>query len=655
MATLMPVASSEVSEGKVTLVNLLDRGKTQSSSQLQATRRKRHAAFRGTTLLLLLPVLTVVATTVACFRGGRLALSWKPGLGRRSLSEVEREEEEDDSTLSMLVSECLELQEELGYALPESPLPEKDVAISRIVASMEQLEEYLEPDRSPEEVATAHLFHPLHTSGTSAHILKELTSTASDIYKQDEAHTSFPDLLPAPPAQSSSSAKTITAASFHFESGSISDEQVGCSTAGRGDKRGRHDSGAAAQSKRQKSRSVKTKRGPKEPSRRWRGPERAPGKIRAESSWSDEVHASASTESSATQPAGASELSVSAASLSPSSPNDFFEFLKAPPESLPSSPESSPDKWAAPPPPVSQTSSSLLPPIVHPYYRLPGVEAGAKPRAVNEAFVFTPNNYSHPVHKTLEDMRNLMLLPLLNQDQLNELVAGAEQLANFLVTSHRRGLNLLPLVKAVDELAYRYLCFDAIVCALQLAGPELNPSSWWKRLTLMIPTDYAPRVIRMSSRGPHFLSLTNRLCSALALLKRRTRPAALETISLKRDLFCRETTTGTFRERCCSLNTSQELVTSQLSGGFSDVFPSVKLSFKCLGFLPGEEAEEVVGRQKQVPESGLLLVAEASSEAPPASLLLKPEASSGGVALVVFVEPLTYADSFPRSLSRHLL
>ncbi|KAL8436946.1 hypothetical protein ACSSS7_001310 [Eimeria intestinalis] len=687
MAAPMPVASPEVIGERVTLVDLPVAGTRQTFKLLQATRRKRHAASRGAALLLLLSVLTVVATTLACYRGGGRTLTWKPGLERRSLSE--ENEEEGDLTLSWLVAECLELQEEIGYAVPHSPLREKSEAISQMVASMQQLQRSLMPDVMQEEASFSALSHLSYTSNPSdqqflAHTLEELITSATELPQHDSAAADSRASLSTPagltlPAQPSLPAQAVTAVFSQHESMSISDEQARSSTAGgRVEKRGRSSGAAPEHSlKRPRAGATRTQRGSRSFELSGRKPKRTPRKKKAETPRHAEGDQSTSTDAPAIQLVGESQsLSAEGKSATPSSPlspESFLEFLKADPESLPSSPESreplrifvpsaaasthstpqkasditeaapqslpsssapsadvqrppvllildaassasvlsgnglgaaasrtvtislkpfaqspgpsqsnvsrargapsppqsprrfeellkadleslpsspepSSDKPEPPPPPVPLLSSpSRMPPSAHPYFRLPDVEPGVRPRPFNEGFIFVPYNYRRAVFKTLENVRDLLLQRRVSQTQVDQLVTECEELANYLVTSETDELTPLSLFRVVNSLAYRYLCFDALVSTMQVIGLEPRALPWWTRLTSIIPTNYEVPWPRSSERAFFFRRLTRRLSSALALLKQGIRPSALETVTLKRDLFRGQTTTASFR------------------------------------------------------------------------------------------------------------
>ncbi|KAL8455633.1 hypothetical protein Emag_000563 [Eimeria magna] len=360
MAVLTPVASLEVKDYEVTVIGLPDKGKRKTSSQLHGANMKRRAASRGTTLLgLLLSVLTVVATTVACYRGGHQVLSWKPGPGRRALSEVGEKGREDDSVMSELVLACLELQEELGYQIPDSPPLEKDEAISQIIASMEQLQKDLAPAWLSEGASTPSRPHPPHSSGLSEQRVlvqtpEGIASGALDFHKHNLARTSFPALLAAPagltsPAQLSLAGQAVTAFPSQQESVTVSGAQAGLLNSGREGKRGGDEFGAAPQQshKRRKPESMKSAKNRKEALPGVRKAKGANRRKKAEILKHAGGDVLPPAKGSADQPVEPSAPSAGEGVITspspPLSPNSFLEFLKAPPESLPSSPEPSSD------------------------------------------------------------------------------------------------------------------------------------------------------------------------------------------------------------------------------------------------------------------------------------------------------------------------
>ncbi|CDJ32021.1 uncharacterized protein EMH_0071700 [Eimeria mitis] len=215
----------------------------------------------------------------------------------------------------------------------------------------------------------------------------------------------------------------------------------------------------------------------------------------------------------------------------------------------------------------------------HPFFKLPILELpeGVTVRKFNAKKAFMQRNFRNSPTVALEHMRNAFAKETLTASEADMLVLKTQRLVAHLFYQHRKqeegltpsdvvyvlGRRYLFLDAVVWHLFYqhrkqedgltpsdvvyvlgrRYLFLDAVVCAIQLLEPAMEASSWWEKLTSVLPSelDLADRPFP-SSRSNFYIGFAKRLTAAIELLKTRVRPEPQETVSLKRELLCKKTT-----------------------------------------------------------------------------------------------------------------
>ncbi|KAL8434387.1 hypothetical protein ACSSS7_003213 [Eimeria intestinalis] len=125
----------------------------------------------------------------------------------------------------------------------------------------------------------------------------------------------------------------------------------------------------------------------------------------------------------------------------------------------------------------------------------------------------------------------------LTEEQVESLCRASEELVNYLFFHHQTSLNHEYPHRAADRLALRYLCFEALVCAIETLGPAMNAQQWFPKLVRAIPIEYKYSGGERFRRARHYISISQRLTQALRQLKMGVRPSPEETHFLKRALF----------------------------------------------------------------------------------------------------------------------
>ncbi|CDI83075.1 hypothetical protein, conserved [Eimeria acervulina] len=178
-------------------------------------------------------------------------------------------------------------------------------------------------------------------------------------------------------------------------------------------------------------------------------------------------------------------------------------------------------------------------PRLHPYVRMPVVEAGVVPHDFDPSGVFAPSSKSFPFTKSLHEMRQLFAKPTLNQQDVDILMDMARGLANNLWLKAASTLRQVRPVFASASLGNTFLAMDYVVSAVELLGGHMKLDMWWENFAQAFDTNYnlppSTEFHRSSARFNAYLA--NQLLNALRIYKTRRRPPLTLVIELKRNLF----------------------------------------------------------------------------------------------------------------------
>ncbi|CDJ60319.1 hypothetical protein, conserved [Eimeria maxima] len=186
--------------------------------------------------------------------------------------------------------------------------------------------------------------------------------------------------------------------------------------------------------------------------------------------------------------------------------------------------------------------------ISHPFYRLPKLETGARLKefSVRDAFEYSKTLRVH--EPLLHYIRSSLVKDTLSEDEANGVLRISERLVSHLYHFQATAVSTLRPSNAVSVLGRRYLMLDALAGAVQVLGPPMRAREWWQKLVGAVQSRVVlfPSVYR-DERARAYAALAVRLSTAIDVLKQGIRPDASETVSLKRDLLCREVCHPEFR------------------------------------------------------------------------------------------------------------
>ena len=210
--------------------------------------------------------------------------------------------------------------------------------------------------------------------------------------------------------------------------------------------------------------------------------------------------------------------------------------------SAPSSPQGMPIPLPGP--------GAPMPPNAHPFYRLPVLQ----PWALRKEFRMPTGSmrsgiYLRPII-ALRRIQHLFLQPYLSPAEAEELISLNERILQHLALSERSPVWNDPVTHAVVVLGRRYMLLEAVLCSVQLLEHFFKPQEWWSHFVTTIPTEYQCDPSRYESpRLRQHASLAARLSAALGSIKSGTRPSAEMTVTLKRELFCENSSPSELREK----------------------------------------------------------------------------------------------------------
>lgn len=200
------------------------------------------------------------------------------------------------------------------------------------------------------------------------------------------------------------------------------------------------------------------------------------------------------------------------------------------------------------------TSSASLGPvpllgqrIIHSFARLPRVQPGGPRRPINIEHAIT-NCFVQCSSVTLFlKMRALFCKDELDQEDLDEMTATAEQLISFSVLYLSKDIGKSSRVRAVNSLAKRYLTLYYVVCAIKVLGEPVE-NIWWERYVRAIPPHTSGAYIPVGTRRETFHSvLAVDMYNAIRLLKQGVLPSVSDTVNIMRKLFCMDCSPALFK------------------------------------------------------------------------------------------------------------
>lgn len=189
-----------------------------------------------------------------------------------------------------------------------------------------------------------------------------------------------------------------------------------------------------------------------------------------------------------------------------------------------------------------------MPSHTHLFYRLPVLLPGVTSRKFSFGRAVTVFRHAKKSYPNLASARGLLAKSELTQEEASHLIANAEALVGHLVRAHRQPVSNIRPNRAFEQLAYRYLMMEAVFCAIQVLGPQMDAVNWWPHFTSMIPSEFNYNPATITRDHTYYNAvLGKRLSRALASLKGGIRPTLEETVHLKRALLCSDSSYSKFK------------------------------------------------------------------------------------------------------------
>ncbi|CDJ37906.1 hypothetical protein, conserved [Eimeria tenella] len=177
---------------------------------------------------------------------------------------------------------------------------------------------------------------------------------------------------------------------------------------------------------------------------------------------------------------------------------------------------------------------------MHPFVRLPSVEAGVSPRKLRPSRLFLHQRTNVSAYAYFSTLRELFLRRSLDKGSADAIMDAIEDLADVAWTQTSCRARQIRPALAVSALGRDFLALDFIVCAIQLFRDEMRLHMWWEKFASAFRTNYSfkgsglrrPRLRNFNTQ------LANRLLRVIDIYKQGNRPPLPEVIEIKRLLFC---------------------------------------------------------------------------------------------------------------------
>lgn len=181
---------------------------------------------------------------------------------------------------------------------------------------------------------------------------------------------------------------------------------------------------------------------------------------------------------------------------------------------------------------------SLVPPVDHPFSRLPGLNPGGVPKKFDPVRALYPGIASSQPGRLLVNIRELFAKASLSQQEADMLVEKTERLVAHCHYHQKAQASRTDSRRAADLLATRFLLLEAIVSAFIITGQHPS-ASWWRHFVAGVPHEVflvqSERLVYFKSR--HKL-LATALSRGLAALKKGIRPNDKDVFKYKYMIFC---------------------------------------------------------------------------------------------------------------------
>ncbi|CDJ37550.1 hypothetical protein, conserved [Eimeria tenella] len=186
--------------------------------------------------------------------------------------------------------------------------------------------------------------------------------------------------------------------------------------------------------------------------------------------------------------------------------------------------------------------------VDHIFYRFPSLGKHVKPRKFSLSRAQELKN-TKTCFSTLAYMRSFLQKPHLDSWEADTVVTMSERLVAHLIYYHNTPLTTLTPSEAVAILGRRFLILDALLCAIKALGPAMDAPQWWPQVMPAVPGFWECKKRHFCVlRSKSYVLLAHRLSAAVETLKKGDRLGVKETIELKQELFCKESSIPDFKK-----------------------------------------------------------------------------------------------------------
>ncbi|CDJ59279.1 hypothetical protein, conserved, partial [Eimeria maxima] len=201
------------------------------------------------------------------------------------------------------------------------------------------------------------------------------------------------------------------------------------------------------------------------------------------------------------------------------------------------------------PGPVELSPADL---VNHPFVRLPVPKLSKVHQVIVVDFerALTTAIGTRSAIPSLQKARQLLALEVVDVSDMMEMAVVAAELIEHAYHYECQDLSRHHTFRAVKRLGVRFLILDAVVSILTVLRQTPDPKLW-ERFTDAISDAAPPPTERanFAARTLFFTHLTQKLSSAIQLLKRAQRPEPAELLKIKRMLFCSEYSPSGLKQR----------------------------------------------------------------------------------------------------------
>lgn len=182
---------------------------------------------------------------------------------------------------------------------------------------------------------------------------------------------------------------------------------------------------------------------------------------------------------------------------------------------------------------------------VHPFIRLPPLDAGVVPREWVSPCHFVARRVGFPRQVLMNRIRELLLEPSLNAAALERLMMSTEQLAVFARSGLYRDTSARHPTDAVRSWGRRFMVLNLLHSSFRAVGRP--PPLWWQEVANAVVGNCDFSLATREAGQSFTLTLAQMLAAALLQYQHGGAPTDEEALQIKRMLLCEPMSSSVFR------------------------------------------------------------------------------------------------------------